>query len=544
VQERVLNLIEDPWIPVISGDGETQKLAPWEIFDHGKVDESSHIATTRPDFQGSIIQFLIGLVQTTMAPGDTNEWVEMLPSLPDAPSVRNLFLSVSPAFNLGGEGPRFMQDRTCEDGKEQPIETLVIGMPGENSLRMNRDFFLKRGTVQALCPACAAMALMTLQINGPPGGAGHRTGLRGGGPVTSIVLGKTLPETIWLNVLPENEFFMGTGPGQKKEMKDIFPWMGPLRTSGKETGGQTTSISDVSQLQMYWGMGRRILLNFGEEEETTCEICGEVTGNPVRSLKTKPYGVRYDESWRHCLTPYYRSKDDVLPVHMKAGGITYQHWLGIVQNDPEGGIETARVVQRFRNIQPLLWGMLPEVPRLWAFGYHFDKVKALCWYDSTMPLIPIGAEIREEYELCTAQLVRAASFGNRMTGQAVRDALYSPDTDEIMFKTRSGSQKTPSGLPIVTSRFWGETEPLFYDALTRLKEALETGAPVDAVKRDWVLDLRRVALSLFDLYAQVAYIDLFRPAAVVRARKQLARTVSPGAPKMMKILGLSREVET
>lgn len=95
-----------------------------------------------------------------------------------------------PAFEFDGAGPRFMQDFALPDGASDSfgISALFIETPGENALRKNKDHFIKRGGITALCPCCAATALLTLQINAPAGGAGHRTGLRGGGPLTTLLL--------------------------------------------------------------------------------------------------------------------------------------------------------------------------------------------------------------------------------------------------------------------------------------------------------------------------------------------------------------------
>lgn len=480
-----------------------------------------------------------------MAPRDNSNWLDILEEPPDPSYVRERFASVSHAFNLGGHGRRMMQDLSCADGDKLQIESLVIGMPGENTLKLNRDFFSKRRTIMALCPACAAMALMTLQINGPQGGKGHMTGLRGGGPLTTVVLGNSLPETVWLNILPENEFYIGLKSDRKNEIQDIFPWMGPLKTSEGTNRGQKVSISNASQLQLFWGMGRRILLELDDISDAVCDICGEATEAGIVSYRTKPYGIQYDDSWRHVLTPYYKKRDKkgeiMLPVHLNPDGITYRHWLGIVQNNPEEGQEAARVVQRFRTIQSKSWGLLPKNPRLWAFGYDFDKVKARCWYDSTMPLISVQEDIRESYDTCTAQIVRAAQFVSENLHGAVRDALNAPDTLEQKVMVPTQSQGSSKNISVVKARFWAETEALFYRVLERLKSTLESGGPVEPEKIAWVWDVRKIALSLFDFYAQVNYLDENRPLAIVRARKRLSMTVSPGAPKIAKILALPKE---
>lgn len=539
----MLNLIEDPWIPCSNDDGTRATLAPWEIFDRKRGIGLHSLAMDRPDFQGAIVQFLIGLVQTTVPPLSDIEWLDVLQKPPDPIFVQERFASVAHAFNLGGDGPRFMQDQSCVDGKEVPIEWLVIGMPGENTLKLNRDFFSKRGFIQNLCPSCAALALMTLQINGPMGGKKHMTGLRGGGPLTTVILGDSLAETVWLNVLPESEFFLGLKTDRKSEIHAIFPWMGPIMTEGNMKG-QEMGITNASQLQMFWGMGRRILLETGELHETICDICGGHTKAGISSYRTKSHGIQYDETWRHVLTPYYKKKETMLPVHLSRNGITYRHWLGIVQNDIVKGREAARVVSRFHRVAGDLEGILPKTPRLWAFGYDFDKVKARCWYDSTMPLVSVKEEIREEYERNTAQIIHAAHYAAEMVHNKIKDALYSQECGEKTMARHQNSKKPPGNIPIVKARFWADTEDLFYRTIGRFKSTLESGEPLDPVKVGWVKEIRAVSLSLFDFYAQALYVDEIRPCAVVKARKYLEKNLSPGSPKIRKIIGLSNEVKT
>jgi len=457
-------------------------------------------------------------------------------SLPTPQRVREKFEVLSPNFNLCGDGYRSFQDISCRDQSSKPIESLIFGMPGENTYKLNRDLFCKRNTIQQLCPSCAAMALMALQVNGPKGGKGHRTGIRGGGPLTSIVLGRSIPETIWLNTIPEDAFYLGLDDDRKDRCQDIFPWMGPLRTSEGGSEGLTTGITDVSQLQMFWPMPRRILLDTDTTREGTCDICGEETSMAFTSMKTKPYGVSYDGSWRHVLTPYEKnSKGDVLPVHLQPGGITYQHWVGLVQNDRDAGREVARVVQRFRNIQASLSDLLPDTLQMWAFGYDFKDVNARCWYDSYMPLVQVPETIKEDYEIYTSQIVRAAQYVNDMVHGCVKDALYKSEIDGAPLV------KNPKNLTIVKTRFWDETESLFYKTLNDLRHALDLGESVEQVKSGWAIEARKIGLNLFDFYAQTQYLDEYRPKAIVAARKRLFMTISPGAPRMRTILSLPKE---
>ena len=64
-----------------------------------------------------------------------------------------------------------MQDFDTLITDAQPIEKLLIDSPGEKTLKENTDHFVKRERVKQLCPCCTTMALLTLQINAPGGGA-------------------------------------------------------------------------------------------------------------------------------------------------------------------------------------------------------------------------------------------------------------------------------------------------------------------------------------------------------------------------------------
>ena len=78
------------------------------------------------------------------------------------------FEPLAPAFQLDGDGPRFMQDFDNLDGAGNRVAGLLIDAPGDNTIRRNTDILVKRGQVTTLCRASAAMALFTLQAYSRP----------------------------------------------------------------------------------------------------------------------------------------------------------------------------------------------------------------------------------------------------------------------------------------------------------------------------------------------------------------------------------------
>jgi CRISPR system Cascade subunit CasA len=82
-----------------------------------------------------------------------------------------------------------------------------------------------------------------------------------------------------------------------------FPWLAPTRTS--EKAGNVVTPENAHPLQAYWGMPRRIELDFTNTEEGICDLCGEKHESLLRQMRGKNYGVQYD-GWRHPFSPIAR----------------------------------------------------------------------------------------------------------------------------------------------------------------------------------------------------------------------------------------------
>ncbi len=521
----MVNLIQEEWIPVIREDGARISITPWQVTDDHEKDPVHWLNAPRADFNGALVQFLIGLVQTAFPPSSDREWFRRFESPPQPEELRERFTAYSHAFEMDGDGPRFMQDFDLPEQKDHwDISQLLIEMPGVNTVKNNIDHFIKRGTVQQICPYCCAMALYTLQTNSPGGGRGHRTSLRGGGPLTTVVVGRTLWETIWLNVIPSGELAR-YGNVDLQEDAGIFPWLGPTRASDKN---EPTTPQDAHPAQMFWGMPRRIRIEQDEIEEGVCDLCGCFSTYLVRRYQAKNLGVYYSAEWRHTLTPYRKSKSgEYLPtLGSRVRTVSYRHWLGLVQNDPDLQSEPANVVHVFREARH---PDLPDVPfRLWAFGYDMNKMKAQSWCEGAIPLINVSSSIRAEYEATTAQLIKVAS-------------LVASDTRKAIIKALFAEKSSIRGdISVIEARFWKDTESQFYRILSGLKEVMEEGGETVGLKQEWLHIIRREAEKLFDEYSQSALIGVANPSRIAIARRDLRNFTSPNTKKVRKALDLPK----
>lgn len=202
------SLLTTPWLPVRFKDGSTGKLAPVDLADENVVD----IAATRADLQGAAWQFLLGLLQCSIAPKRYKNWEDIWFDGLHADVLHKALAPLEHAFQFGAESPSFMQDFEPLSGEKVSIASLLPEIPGAQTTKFNKDHFVKRGVTERFCPHCAALALFSLQLNAPAGGKGYRTGLRGGGPLTTLVelqeyqgeRQTPLWRKLWLNVMPQD----------------------------------------------------------------------------------------------------------------------------------------------------------------------------------------------------------------------------------------------------------------------------------------------------------------------------------------------------
>lgn len=505
-----MNLLTDPWLPVVRRSGRREVIRPAQITDGIDDDPIVAPATPRPDFDGAALQFLIGLLQTAFAPRDERAWGAHYDRPPSPDALQAAFATHAAAFELEGDGPRFMQDLTLDPASTGPTEVrqLLIDAPGENTLKNNADLFVRGDAVRQMGRAAAALALFTLQTNAPGGGAGHRTGLRGGGPLTTIVVAGvdgTLWETCWLNVLTAQQFVQSQyGEPSLNRPADVFPWMGETRTS--EKGRPDTTAAEVHPAQVYWGMPRRIRLVFEEAGDAPCDIDGAHDTRCVRSYATVPWGVNYTGTWRHPLTPAVMTrKGDRVNLTTKQGGPSWRDWPALVlggEGSEPAAVITALGAERHRRRRAEL--------RVAAFGYDMDNMKARCWYRADMPFIHVEPEHRARFIAAIRGIVEATDYMDSMLGKLVLQALDNRGTAR-------GSALGDS----ISGALLRETEAAFFDAARDLRRALEAGEPTEAISRRWHGVLVRAVPRLFDEWVDLDQRIHVAPEAVVKARREL-----------------------
>ena len=528
------HLINSPWISVRRKNGAQDWIAPYQISEPDIV----ALDARRPDFNGALVQFLIGLVQTTTPMNSHAEWQQWHDEPPSVETLKRWFATVESAFVFDGDNARFMQDfslRTAgeKDSEFNDIGSLLIEAPGDSTLKENKDHFIKRGLASGLCPHCAATALFTLQTNAPSGGNGHFTSLRGGGPLTTLIVAtpaRSLWHTVWLNVREQASFIGSCGDANKIAPHFIFPWLADMHTI-QAAGGKTAPIQ-VHPAHVFWGMPRRIRLDQDNTVSGCCDICGRESAQLLTRYITKPKGFDYKGAWKHPLSPYYENKpEEWLPMHPQPGGLGYKLWLGWVlgvQGDKKK-IQPASQISYVLDSRRLKGQF-----RLWVFGYDMDNMKARCWYESTFPLYGLverNAEGRKLVQSEVAKWIDAADHAAFLLRSAVRSAWFSEGAE------------AKGDWGFIDAAFWSRTEAGFYKLLSELIEQArdEDGASSLIPWRErWRIELIDDAVKLFDAeLVGAAPIERQNPRRVAEAHNRLRASLY--GDKLKEILRLPVE---
>lgn len=478
-----LNLISDAWIPVRMKDGSRQVIAPHQMADPAIAAPD----WPRADLNLACYELLIGLLFMGAPPADIDAWGD---DRPDAARLAAQLAPFAPAFDLLGDGPRFLQDQEPLTGEPSGPDLLFIDSAGGNTAKNNADLMVHRDRYAALDLPLAAMALYAFQQFAPLGGAGNRTSMRGGGPLVTLAdPGTGLWDLIWVNV-----------PFGKPASPADLPWMRSTRTS---EAGQTVGPGQSHPVEAFFGMPRRLRL-LGE---------AQVTG-----VVQRPYGTNY-ALWRHPLSPYYRMKPgaELLPRHPASGVLPYRNWIGIVLGDATPDKDGLRL--RAAAIEGFFGRHRRQATRMIAAGWAMDNMKPKDFLWAELPLLPFDAVAQSQAETLIGA-ADAVAFGLRRA---------------LPILIAEGTARDAQ-----MDQFWAETEADFTAALARMTKP---GFDAASIAQAFLIALGRQALSQFDALALPGLGEgrIEHAGKVVSERRMLAGLVlgrsAPGQ-KLWRALGL------
>ena len=488
------SLLDEPWMPVRRASGQFELVRPAAVVSNVETDPIVAFAWGRADFDAASREFLIGLLATAFAP-ESDEVFEALWRRP--PSVDDLTYSFdlfADAFWIDGTGPRFGQDfDLLEEAEALPISAMFIEAPGAITIKKNKDFFQKRNQISFLSRAGAAIALYTLQTYAPSGGLGHRTSLRGGGPLTTLIRPGDSRAPLWRYLWINTPAADSSYPRAANMKTQVFPWLASTHLSEKESAPKVTPASSHC-LQSFWGMPRRIRLSWSpNHNRVACPLTGIVDRVVTREFRMLPWGASY-KGFEHPLSPHFRKEPraPLLPVHPQPEGTPYTHWPSLMANADACDVQRpAKSVTAALGRLFLVAEQNQQRPCLFVTGFDMDKMKARAFVESEMPVFTPHPDYRERFLVIVQALVSAADMAATNVTVAILNALG----DE-----KANPRSTPFGA--IRESFFQKTENSFYERLEVLESSMRPGENAGITCENarvlWLQKLSNTGISLFD----------------------------------------------
>ncbi len=281
-----MDLLTDNWIPV-RADGGTRTFRLLSYRELLCEPGDWQVSLPRDDLELACVQLLVCMTQVMFLPEDDRA----LRSRLAAPlSPEKFAAGVEPCrdwFDLDHLTQPFMQSRGVKATEDTPIQKLLIGLPEGN----NHAFFNEAGEVRRLSGPLAAIGLFNQASNSPSFGGGFKGSLRGGAPVTTLVAGKNLRETVWRNVLTRPRIAQRqiAMPGFEHDQPT---WVKPIKEK------EAIPWNEIGLVRgLLWQPARVELVK--SEVNTPCDVLGGEVVPVYTGFRKEKFNFTVEGVWPH-----------------------------------------------------------------------------------------------------------------------------------------------------------------------------------------------------------------------------------------------------
>jgi len=497
LNNNTYNLLMDRWILAErKNDDELVEIAPWEVSSQLENNPVVSLHFPMSDMEPILYEFLIGVFQTFLLPEDHREWSKIREDPPTPTELRNRFSSSAKAFQVLGDGDRFMQDfsEKIKKADSRPISRFPLGAPGKKTAKDNRDWIVKEDFIKNLCPYCAGFLLYGLQSRGPAGGRGYRTSVRGTSFITTLIQGENVWDTIWQNILPASQFPLDVTVPSSSSPERVFPWMGDLSSYlGNDNSGTQYTLEDGHPLGVYWAMPWRVLLD-DTDSSMRCDVCERKKGVSVNAFRKRWYGLNYAEAWHHPLSPYIKDEKGAIRYKSVHSGLMYRNWKGLLYGDPEDNLRPALPIA-----YKLKRELVSDVP-VWTYGHRLKRNRIKDWQETLFPLLELDEGYKETFLYHVKQMIDLADYARQQGIWALHRSLYGiygekgwqfPDKEHRTPAWNKGIYKRFS------NEFWRDTEEVFFTQVKSLRDRLAVKESINNTKKEWLLKAQETTLQLY-----------------------------------------------
>ncbi len=432
----------------------------------------------------------------------------------DAARVDEYFAVYADCFDLFGSEHPFLQTRNLTD-KAKPLAGLVHPAPSGTNVSVFHHF---SEDAFAVSPAVAFGLLTTLAPLMTAGGAGLSPSINGAPPLYVLVRGKTLFETLSLNLCALDM------PLASSET-DAPSWRWT-----RAVGGERLSTGYLESLT--W-MPRKIRLLPGEGG--VCQVTGHSSAVLVRSMCFMA-GDSTRFSWRdpNCA---YRFKDDgALVVRTREGKALWRDTAPLTLLEEAGRVaQRPRVVDQFAAL--LDAGYLPECQALELdlYGMRTDlKMKIFEWQRERLNL-PSALIVSHSQEAKFGEEVQSWQDNAEKIARGVAQAIK-----RVYPREGKGNDKAFKSRVSYSERRYWEDLRLHFETLLFQLAVLEVNTPStrQPLRDHWRRAIEKAARNAFKLAADGLDGTAHALERITRARRTLEsnflRVFEPKTPEQLK----------
>jgi CRISPR system Cascade subunit CasA len=288
-----MNLLEEQWIPVRPlPSGAMEKTSLRQLLCE---DRTWELCLPRDDMELAAMQLLICITQVLFTPTKADELKRCIAKPMMETEYDAAMQPFADCFRLDHPKHPFMQVRGIEAKKVTPMDKLMAGLTGSENCR----FVNEPGLASQLCDGCAAIALFNQASCSPSFGGGSeggfKPGLRGSSPITTLMQGGHLRQTIWLNVLYKGQLDQRI-PWYYKAKFQKPTWVEPIKR------GENIYVQQIGLIRgLLWQPAHVELIP--PEGGKLCTCCGLPAKRIYKGFRTEQFGFNVIGTWPHPHSP-------------------------------------------------------------------------------------------------------------------------------------------------------------------------------------------------------------------------------------------------
>ena len=222
-----MNLIGDPWIPVVFQEGQTRTVGLNDLYE--QAEEIRDLALAPPQ-RIAVMRLLICITQAALnGPEDKNEWLSCKSRI--APESLKYMAKEKEKFDLFGETP-FMQIKDLEADKSSLLDKLDFGLASGNNKTLFDQSSISEGRIHPT--GWASLQLLTFLNFSTGGKVGQAnwynqkfSASTKAAPALQaahlFIRGGNFCETIWLNLITKEDVSKMPNGVWGKPIWDAFP---------------------------------------------------------------------------------------------------------------------------------------------------------------------------------------------------------------------------------------------------------------------------------------------------------------------------------